>query len=238
MIHKSTYLTVVTLLLASSSIVKSQTLSKEMSDDSIHNVLTEIVGSTYGDNKYVDEYVYINGDKGIYDTKFVSNALITEDVNDQLANSFLVRIETLDSRDIPDTNFIAIIRDNAVVWKSMPFLFSPLWISGYADMNNDGVTDILLSVPTGNLYQYECLWVISPDLPGGRYLNTVDEIGNSNIYGNTDFIDISISPNGEKIVTSPSFLRVGNEHYDHEYHETKHEFRWNGVVFEETLEQK
>jgi hypothetical protein len=161
-----------------------------------------------------------------------SVAYIREDPNHQLQHTFVVDYTKWDSMppqeryasgaSLNDTGGIAFIRDDKLVWRSERFIldYSPMnfQVSGFADLNGDGTTDIIVSTFEGDQREQETLWLISPDSPGGRILNTVDQDGRSTIVAESGSFQFINSRSGKaKVIQSGDAT-----------------FEWNGSVFIES----
>jgi len=119
---------------------------------------------------------------------------IFEDPNNQLQHCIIFCFGKWDSMDakvrygsgvtLNDSGGVGIIRKGKIVWYSNRFILAYTEvggrISGFADLNNDGTTDIICSM----CERYsETLWLISPIHKGGKLLNAVDREGYSLIKG-------------------------------------------------------
>ena len=158
-----------------------------------------------------------------------SVAYIREDPNHQLSHTLIVLYAKWDSMppqhrygsgaSTGDCGGIALLRDGKVTWYSNRFIarYSPLTcdVSGFADLDNDGVTDIIISVFEGERHENETLWLIAPNDHGGRILNAVDRHGDSEISGDAGSFRFTNSRTGKT-----KQIRSGRDVYS-----------WNGSVF-------
>jgi hypothetical protein len=165
-----------------------------------------------------------------------SVAYIREDPNHQLQHTYIGEYTKWDSMppkerygsgaSLSDIGGIAIIRDSNTIWCSKRFIldYSPraCQISGFADLNNDGVTDIIISTFEGEREDYEKFWLITPDDQGGRILNSIDKNGQTTIVGESGTFKITNVKNS-KIMT----IRSSNGLY-----------KWNGSVFKKMYIKK
>ena len=158
-----------------------------------------------------------------------SVAYIREDPNHQLSHTLIVVYAKWDSMppqlrfgsgvSINDHGGIALIRAGKLAWYSKRFIlrYSPLMcdVSGFADLDNDGVTDIIISVFEGERHEIETLWLITPNDHGGRILNAVDKDGDSEISGEAGSFRFTNSR-----TSKIKQIRSGHDVYE-----------WNGSVF-------
>jgi hypothetical protein len=131
---------------------------------------------------------------------------IFEDPNNQLQHCIVFYFGKWDSMDakerygsgvsLNDSGGVGIIREEKIVWYSNRFILGYTEvgsrISGFADLNNDGTTDIICSISE---HYMETLWLVSPTYQGGRLLNAIDEYGYSMIKGGDNTFEIVDSGN-------------------------------------------
>jgi hypothetical protein len=148
---------------------------------------------------------------------------IFEDPNNQLQHCVIFCFGKWDSMDAShrygsgvthsDSGGVAIIRDGKIVWHSKRFIrrYTDVGsrISGFADLNNDGTTDIICSMC--DRYT-ETLWLVSPTDQGARLLNAIDEDGYSVIEGGNDTFEIVDS--GKNKIKEIQAIRPESENLD------------------------
>jgi hypothetical protein len=132
---------------------------------------------------------------------------IFEDPTRQLQHCILFFFGKWDSMDakerygsgisLNDSAGVGIIRAGKIAWHSNRFIraYSEVGsrISGFADLNNDGITDIICSISENYT---ETLWLVSPNQLGGKLLNALDQNGYSTIEGGDDTFKIFESGKG------------------------------------------
>ncbi len=164
-----------------------------------------------------------------------SVAYICDDPNHQLKHTVIVDYSKCDSMPsymrfgsgvaINDTGGVALIRDGKLLWVSKRFILDyddlRCNVSGFADLNDDGVMDIIISVFTGSRQEEETLWLISTEGQGGRVLNDVDEDGESVIAGESGSFKF-VNSRARKTIE----IHCGNVVY-----------KWNGSVFTESIDR-
>jgi hypothetical protein len=189
----------------------------------IDSLIKANLGSTYRAEDFVDvDDRVTNGPYRVYQAM----GSIFEDPHHQLQHSFLVVVSGHDPHgNALDSGSVAIIRDQKVIWRSRPLIpnvnFAKL--DGFADLNNDGTTDILLCTPADMRGYSENLWIISPDFSGGRLLNKVDEYGESTIMGASNTFEFTQpNPKGVKVIKASIVGEHLNRHFT---------YTWNGSVF-------
>jgi hypothetical protein len=166
---------------------------------------------------------------------------IFEDPNNQLQHCVICCFGKWDSMDashrygsgvtLNDSGGVAIIRDGKIVWHSKRFILRYTdvgsRISGFADLNNDGTTDIICSM-CGRYT--EALWLVSPTHQGGRLLNAIDDHGNSVIEGGDDTLEIVDS--GKNKIKEIQAIPAESENLD------KVIYTWQGSTFSELRSKK
>ena len=205
------------------------TLAQPQSD-SVRNHVTSVVKSHFGSNYYTCDVLDVDTTLAWWaDPPYFAGGPISEDSAGQLRHCRIAIYAKLLADDtsglgLEERNCIAIIRNDSVVWHSAPLLHNCCGaggrILGFCDVNNDGVTDILVSDATGAIHGIEDLWIISPDSKGGTLLNTIDDIQRSTITGAFDSFDLSSRDRrGRRIITA---LDPGSEPL------RKILYKWNG----------
>ena len=96
-------------------------------------------------------------------------------------------------------------------------------LKGIADVNADGITDIVIATRLDDRGYGEGLWIITPDSSGGRVLNRTDDIGESAIVGATwtFWFERSIGT-GAYVIQADDFSGKSNRFYV---------YTWNGSTF-------
>jgi len=191
--------------------------------NAINNTLKKELGSLYqaGDILDVDDLPTLSEDD--------KNAL-HEDRNNQFQHCSLVLYSKLDPESgtaLNDSGAIAIIRDSKIIWQSNPFILGYLQTSsriiGYADLNEDGSTDIVCAVGGGSHFETESYWIISQNPTGGKLLNSTYSNGYSAVIGATETFSC-------KKLKGSKFREIQVLDYQSEKEKTI-TYRWNGSVF-------
>jgi len=154
-----------------------------------------------------------------------SSEVIYEDASHQLRHCILVMYRNLDSTE--DAGALAIIREGKIIWHSRPFIlgFAPTASSviGYADLNEDGTTDIICAIAGGSHFETESLWIITPNVEGGKLLNSTYPNGYSSIVGASESFSF-VKSKGSKLTEIRSLDNASDNQRSIVY-------RWNGSAF-------
>ncbi len=161
---------------------------------------------------------------------------IFEDPRRQLQHCLIVAYGKWDSlpaeerygsgEHLNDSGGIALIKADKIVWYSKRVIlqYSEIEsrISGFADLNDDGITDIIYSRYGGSSLEIEFLWLISPNNEDGSLLNGIDSsVGFSTIVGGSDTFEFR--HRGNSIIISA--IEADSEAL------RKIHYRWNGKKY-------
>jgi len=204
---------------------ESSPLPSNDSTENVHRSLDSLIKAHYGSSYFVGGEVDVDDRTANAEYRVYQDlGWIFEDPSQRLIHSYIVEVEKSDSNQntLSDSVFIAIIRADSLVWSSRRFMIPTQFknIRGFADLNNDGITDILLAGVTNERYDYEALWIISPDSSGGRLLNETDSDYISTISTAGGVIEIESKSAGgpKRIIIDRSGADIDT-------------FAWNGRVF-------
>jgi hypothetical protein len=154
-----------------------------------------------------------------------SSEAIYEDAPHQLQHCILVMYRNQDSTE--DSGALAIIREGKILWHSRAFIlgFAPTASSviGYADLNEDGTTDIICAIASGSHFETESLWIISPNAEGGKLLNATYPNGYSSVVGTSESFTF-VKSKGSKLTEIRSLDNASDIQRSIVY-------RWNGSAF-------
>jgi hypothetical protein len=147
---------------------------------------------------------------------------VFEDPRGELSHCVIATFSRRDSAE--DEAGIALIQADTIVWRSRRFIFDYSHlrsnIYGFADLNNDSTTDIIVSISYGRGL-VQGLWLVSPDDQGGTLLNSFDEFGYSSIQGADGMFEVVQS------LDSPAKVITG---WGLEQQRSVL-FKWNGSLF-------
>jgi hypothetical protein len=229
MTKRGIYLKIFVSLLFYSCLIYAQN-TKQQSYALADSLIKVTFGSTYiaGSMLDVDCSLEESNDKSQW------SGYIFEDPKHQLRHSLIVAYGNRDSIgskemygsrvSLNDSGGIVIIRNNRIAWCSKRIILDysdfESCISGFADFNNDGITDIIYSHRMGYQLEGEELWLITPNSQGGKLLNDVDDFGCSTIVGcSNTFIFNHIGNNNTIVIRAGD---VGSEYGSNVF------YIWNG----------
>jgi hypothetical protein len=201
--------------------------NKEMSLDSAETIIKATYGSNYEIGNLIDADIALSRDNESLETR---HGYIFEDPSHTMQHKIIITLGKRDSDGYGnDSGAVAILKDSVIVWCSKHFIrgFIPIMsmVRGFCDLNNDGITDIIVSAGGGSSGEIETLWLVSPDVQGGRLLNAVDDEGYSVIIGGTDTFEITNSKQGGK--KQFRAIRPSSETLE------RVDYTWQGSVYNE-----
>ncbi len=170
------------ILLFQSLYSQCNSASESITLDSLNTILN----LTYSNDYNIIEFIYID-ENGLDRTQ--SSSYLREDKNHNLSDSYIGLIENTDKDFLPIKHFVGVFRKNQKMLMSLPIPVTKLRLDGYADVNNDGLTDIIMTEPLGVRYNYEGIWILSIDSNGCRFLNEIENGEDTNIKGPNDSFD-------------------------------------------------
>ena len=174
-------------------------------------LLDSLIKSTLGLEHEAGFIFHVNPDSALR-TLSVEERYIADDINEQLRDCTIGIYRKWHSVpktfpgssgiELSDHGGIFIARRGKLLWHSARILKgdadSDWQVSGFADLNGDGITDIIVSVYSGKVREYEAVWLVTPTPTGGRLLCGLDREGHSQIWCNTGHFQIISQPN-EKV---------------------------------------
>lgn len=194
----------------------------------LHNQLNDIVRASLGRNHIVTDLLDVDDrTRNAFYRRYQDMGYVFEDPQHQLAHSYLAVVQVCDDSGyvVYDSASVAIIHEGAVAWHSKYLIQaeSHCALPGFADLNDDGITDILVGTPADMRGYGEKLWIISPDSVGGRLLNSSDERGQSTVTGATGTFRFNLTA-----TAGPKEIRATDFGEDTQTYQS---YVWNGTAF-------